>query len=294
LTALRSFEAAGRHLSFTRAAEELFVSQAAISRQIRDLEETLGHALFERHHRSVILTERGTVLLRLLSASFDGIGRALDDLQAKPAETILRISVEPSLAAGWLVPRLDQFRRQYPDIDVALDADPRLADFKPGKVELAVRWSAAANAWPNVQAAHLADIAVSPVLSPSLLASGAALRAPADLLAYPLLHEANRNGWHRWFQAAGLAPIPVTRGPLFEDTILVLQAAIRGHGVALVDNLLAADELAKHQLMKPFDIAVPSGAYWLVAPDFGRLSHAARAFAVWIKSEINDHALPNA
>src|ERR1700722_10925056 len=165
LTALRSFEAAGRHESFTRAAQELFVSQAAVSRQVRELETWLGHALFERRHRQVTITEHGRLLLDQLTSSFDNIDRLLDGMRAGSSETILSISVELSFAACWLVPRLDRFRHRYPDIDVAVDPDPRPAEFRTSKAQLAIRWSETATSWPRVQAERLSDIAMSPVIS---------------------------------------------------------------------------------------------------------------------------------
>jgi LysR family transcriptional regulator, glycine cleavage system transcriptional activator len=285
LTALRSFEAAGRHGSFTRAAQELLVSQAAVSRQVRELEIRLGHALFERHHRQVTLTAQGRLLLDQLTVSFDAIDRLLDGIRAQPAATILSISVEPSFAACWLVPRLDRFRHRHPDIDVALDPDSRPAEFRTSKTQLAIRWSETATSWPRVQAAHLVDIAMSPVISRTLLQSGPALQTPADLHRYTLLHEDDRRGWNRWFHAAGVAEISLERGPLLTDTVLAIQAAARGHGVALANMLLAEEDLQTGVLVKPFEIDVPNGAYWLVAPDFNHLSKAAQAFANWIQTE---------
>ena len=285
LTALRSFEAAGRHGSFTRAAQELLVSQAAVSRQVRELEIWLGHALFERHHRQVTLTKQGSLLLAQLTISFDAIDRLLDGMRAQPATTILLISVEPSFAACWLVPRLDRFRRRHPDIDVALDPDPRPAEFRTSKTQLAIRWSETATSWPRLQAAHLADIAMSPVISPALLRAGPALQTPADIHRYTLLHEDDRSGWNRWFHAAGVAETSPARGPLLTDTVLAIQAAARGHGVALANMLLAEEDICAGTLVKPFEMNLPYGAYWLVAPDLNRLSKAAQAFADWIRAE---------
>lgn len=284
LTALRSFEAAGRHGSFTRAAQELFVSQAAISRQVRELETWLGQALFARLHRQVVLTEQGRALLDQLTASFDSIDHLLEAVRAGASETSLSISVEPSFATSWLVPRLDRFRDQHPNIDVTVDPAPGLAEFRTSHVELAIRWSQTATSWPRVQALFLTSIAMSPVISPALLASGPALRKPADLRRYTLLHDYDRQGWAHWFQRAGVASQNLERGPLFTDTTLAMQAALRGHGVALINMLAAEESLHAGNLIKPFDIEIPSGAYWLVAPDLNNLSPAASAFAQWIQS----------
>lgn len=286
LTALRSFEAAGRHLSFSRAAEELFVSQAAISRQIRELETFLRQALFERHHRRVELTDAGHRLLAQLVRSFDDIDRLLSELVAAPLQSVVRVSVEPSLASVWLVPRLNRFRQLRPDIDISLEVDPRLIEFRSDQPELALRFSAQATSWPRSQAERLASTVDSPVLSPALLASGPPLEKPVDLARYTLLHEENRQGWARWFEAAGVPADAVpARGPMLADISLSKQAALLGHGVALGDLLQIGGEVASGALIKPFDIDVASGAYWLVASSLRDLSEPAAAFADWVRSE---------
>ncbi|MBZ9807991.1 MULTISPECIES: LysR substrate-binding domain-containing protein [unclassified Mesorhizobium] len=293
LTALRSFEAAGRHLSFSRAAEELFVSQAAISRQIREIEVFLRRPLFERHHRRVELTDAGRRLLSQLVRSFDAIDALLSELVVAPAQTVVRVSVEPSLASVWLVPRLNRFRQLRPDIDVALEVDPRLIEFRGDQPELALRFSAHAVAWPRSEAERLASTVDSPVLSPALLAAGPPLDKPADLGRYTLLHEENRQGWARWFEAAGVpADVVPARGPMLADASLSKQAALLGHGVALGDLLQIGEELASGTLIKPFDIDVASGAYWLVARSLRDLPEPAAAFADWVRSEFAESRRP--
>jgi len=290
LTALRSFEVAGRLLSFSKAAQELFVSQAAISRQIRELEQFTGYPLFERHHRRVSLTENGSRLLEQLTTSFDDIDRRLAELrQSRPLETVT-VSVEPSFATAWLVPRLNAFSQLHPDIDVSLDVDPRLIEFRSHEAQLAIRHSATAAEWPRTQARHLVDVSLSPVLSPELLASGPPLREPSDLRHRTLLHEENRNGWSRWFKVAGIFDVPPQRGPIFTDGALAAQAALLGHGVALGDIALISRDLGAKRLIRPFPVAVGYGAYWLVAPDFRKLSEGAKAFADWIQAELKAEA----
>ena len=286
LTALRSFEAAGRHLSFSRAAEELFVSQAAISRQIRELEQFLHQPLFYRHHRRVELTETGTRLLDQLIRSFDDIDGLLSEMVVTPAQSLVCVSVEPSLAAAWLLPRLNRFRELRPDIDISLDVDPRLIEFRSDQAELALRFSAHNTSWPRSEAERLASTVDSPVLSPALLALGPALGKPLDLAHYTHLHEENRQGWARWFEAAGVPADAIpARGPMLADASLSKQAALLGHGAALGDLLQIGEELASGVLIKPFDIDVASGAYWLVARNLRDLSEPARAFADWIRAE---------
>ena len=155
LTALRSFEAAGRHLSFSRAAEELYVSQAAISRQIRELETFLHQPLFFRHHRRVELTDAGRRLLDQLVRSFGDIDNMLSEMEVTSAQSVVRVSVEPSLAAVWLVPRLNRFRAMRPDIDVSVEVDPRPIEFRSDQAELALRFSAHNTSWPRSEAVRL-------------------------------------------------------------------------------------------------------------------------------------------
>jgi LysR family glycine cleavage system transcriptional activator len=285
LTALRSFEAAGRHLSFSRAAEELFVSQAAISRQIRELEELLGQPLFARLHRRVELTDAGRSLLQQLVASFDAIDLRLTEIQAG-AQTLLKVSVEPFFAAGWLLPRLVRFRERRPDIDVSVDVSGRLVEFRSHDAELAIRFSIVNTSWPRVQAERLIDAVNTPLLSPALLASGPPLKRPADLLRYTLLHDDSRNAWSLWFQAAGVANPATERGPMFPDGALGVQAATLGHGVVLGDKLINGEDMRLGRLVMPLEIEVPYGAYWLVAPGLEALSEPAEAFADWLRTEM--------
>lgn len=283
LTALRSFEAAGRLESFTLAAEELFVSQAAISRQIRDLEQQVGKSLFARHHRRVRLTETGAQLLEVLTQSFDRIDTVLSEISREEAALLVSVSAEPSFAAGWLVPHLSEFRSLHPDIDIAVDSDARLIEFRSQEAELAIRHSATRTSWLRAEARHLVDSMMVVAISPELLAKGPALRHPEDLLQHVLLHEENRSLWSRWFAAAGVNSGGFDRGPIFADGSLVLQAALHGHGVAILDALLADQEIRSRRLIQPFETAIQHGAYWLVSRDFRHLSVAAGEFARWVE-----------
>ncbi|HTI02838.1 MAG TPA: transcriptional regulator GcvA [Acidisoma sp.] len=285
LTALRSFESAGRLLSFSAAATELFVTQAAISRQIRELETTLGTRLFNRHHRAVTLTEPGAKLLARLSESFDSIADAMEEAQAAPIVTELVVSAEPGFAACWLVPRLGRFRAARPDIEVEVLADPHVIEFRASRVDLAVRYDPVEADWPRVDAEPLMPSRATPVLAPSLLAAGPAIRVPADLLRHTLLHDDEREGWNAWLTAAGVGAVPLARGPVFNDHALVIQTAIRGQGIALGDIALVAEDVAAGRLIAPFPLRIETGGYWLVAPDLANLGPAAHAFVDWMKAE---------
>ena len=207
LTALRSFEVAGRHQSFTRAAEELFISQAAISRQIRELEALLGRPLFERKHRAVELTPAGQRLLDVLTRSFDGIDDCLTALQDEPSIGMVKVSVESAFAAGWLIQRLAAFNREFPDVHVVVDTDPRLIAFRGDRAQLAIRHSVQASRWARTESVRLAEVELVPVAAPSLLKDTPAIREPRDLLGLPLLHEEDTTLWKGWFAKAG-CPMP--------------------------------------------------------------------------------------
>ncbi|MEW9836839.1 LysR substrate-binding domain-containing protein [Mesorhizobium marinum] len=285
LTALRSFEAAGRHLSFSRAAQELYVSQAAISRQIRELETLVGRPLFTRLHRNVELTGAGQALLSQLTQSFDEIDRRITEIIAGPPSDMVVVSTEPFLANSWLLPRLNRFHAIRPDVDVSVDVGTNVADLRRAGNELAIRHSFTRSSWPGTQSRYLFDSRASPLIAPSLMASGPPLQDPADLGHYTLLHLENRDYWPQWFQAAGVVGVAAQRGPLFPDGAMATRAAVLGQGVTLGDPLLDSLELEAGRLLRPFELAIPLGTYWLVAPDFERMGEPAQAFIDWLLSE---------
>jgi LysR family transcriptional regulator, glycine cleavage system transcriptional activator len=286
LTALRSFESAGRLLSFSKAAEELFVSQAAISRQVRELEDLLEVKLFERLHRRVELTTDGKQLLNQLTASFDEIDRTLSDIRNDKPQSLITISAEPTFAGLWLLPQLEKFRALHPDIDISVDADHRLTDFRTGTADIAIRHSLQDETWPRVEARLLQPAAFTPILSHKLNQQRP-LRTPADALHHTLLHEENRDMWSRWFERAGLPQTNPSRGPIFPDGAFAANAAKLGHGIALGDPSLLALEIQKGELLAPFSVTVPFGSYWLVAPNLRRLRKPVKAFADWLLAEVS-------
>lgn len=286
LTALRSFEAAGRHLSFSRAAEELFVSQAAISRQVRELEASIGHELFTRLHRRVELTEAGRRLLAQLTRSFDDIDRQLAEIAGTAARASVMVTTEPFLAGSWLLPRLSNFQAIRPDIDVSVDVGMSVAEFRAkGGPDIAIRHSFTAKPWPRTRSRRLFESRVTPLLAPELLKSGPPLRAPADLLHHTLLHEETRDYWSQWFSAAGVPNVEQQRGPLYPDGAMAAKAAVLGQGVTLGDPLLDSLEIEAGRLVQPFDLAIPFGTYWLVTRDVEEPGEAEQAFADWLMLE---------
>ncbi len=286
LNGLRAFEAAARHLSFTRAAEELNVTQAAVSHQIKGLEERLGIALFRRLNRALVLTEAGQRLYPATRDAFDRLAEAVEGLRARTTTGPLTVSVLPSFAAKWLVPRLSRFQERYPDIDLRIAALERLVDLARDDVDVAIRFGA--GNWPGVRADLLLKNYLTPVCSPSMLDR---LREPADLAHVTLLHEsmepmAQFPDWAAWLRAAGVSGVDVTRGLRFSHTHILLQAAIDGRGVALGQLALAADDLAAGRLAAPFDLKLPAGyAYYLVCLPGAVERPKIKAFREWVFAE---------
>jgi LysR family glycine cleavage system transcriptional activator len=282
LTALRSFEAAGRLESVTLAARELFVSQAAVSRQIRDLETLLGRKLFERHHRQIRLTAEGAELLAVLTGAFDAIGDGLDGISDRGEGGEVRLSVEPSFASGWLVGALGGFRAVHPNIDVVVESSSSLTEFRSKDAELAIRFSLRQRHWPRTQARWLYDVEMAPFASPALFEAEGLPSDALELGHHVLLHEDSRSVWEEWFEEADAAPDSVRRGPVFADGGLVRQAALAAQGIALIDTRLIAEDVQNGSLVRVADRSIGFGAYFLVARDFARLSRPGQLFAQWI------------
>jgi LysR family transcriptional regulator, glycine cleavage system transcriptional activator len=285
LTALRAFEVAGRHQSFTKAADELTVSEAAISRQVRDLERLLGTALFVRGHRSVRLNESGAWLLAQLTSSFDAIDAALSGLTISTSPKEVLVSVEPTFAGLFLIPRLAAFSTSHPDIDVQIDSNSELVDVSAGGPTLAIRHSLTQSSWPRSKARHLFDNALTPMASPALTAPR--LQTPNDLAKVRLLRDENGEAWIRWLTDAGFTGTPIW-GPVFSHAASAIQSAELGHGVALGNRQLAARLLENNSLYAPFEHELGSGAYWLVAKDFGNLTMPETVFCEWLLDELRE------
>jgi LysR family transcriptional regulator, glycine cleavage system transcriptional activator len=293
LNSLRAFEAAARHLSFTKAAEELHVTPAAISHQIKGLEDQLGVPLFRRLTRALRLTEAGQAALPPLRDGFDRLADAVDLLRAHEESGALTVSVGPSFAAKWLVPRLDRLRAAHPDLEVRLDATDQLADFQRDNVDLAIRYGN--GKYPGLEVERLLSEEIFPVCSPKLRDGPKPLAQPDDLRHHTLIHldwdleDVNAPNWRMWLLAAGIHDIDFTRGPVFSMMSLALQAAIEGHGVALASSVLVAGDLAAGRLVVPFDLSVCDPvdfAYHIVVPKRTANLPKVAAFRSWLRSEI--------
>lgn len=284
LNALRAFEAAGRHGSFSAAGRELNVTHAAISHQIRALEEELGAPLFHRTGRQVELTERGQKLLSVLSLAFEQMQEGWAQAAAKD-NTTLTVTVEPSFAARWLVLRLGKFNRAHPEIELRLLPSSELVDFTREDVDIGVRYGL--GGWPDVVSEKLFEATVYPVCSPLLIDPKRPIRKPEDLKSYPLLHEETMQHWVNWLEQAGVKnPRWAERGPLFIEASLALQAAAGGLGVALANDTLAMADLAEGRLVRLFDMEMPDEeGYWLVYREGGLKKPRIAAFRRWIREE---------
>lgn len=282
LNGLRAFEAAARHLSFTKAALELNVTQTAISHQIRRLEEELGIRLFVRQSRALALTPQAADYLPNIRAAFQDLRTATDRLLRTGNDRVLTVSTLTSLAVKWLLPRLSPFQEQHPEIDVRITTSTELVDFRSSNVDAAIRYGR--GQWPGLRAEWLMAEDLFPVCSPKLVTGERALRKPEDLARVTLLHTATtRDDWRLWLTAAGL-PVEMAQSPgmTFDLAFMTVQAAIDGLGVAMGHTAYVADDIAKGRLVVPFNITMPSAGYYFVTPQDKVITPAIGAFRDWL------------
>lgn len=263
LNALKAFEAAARHLSFTKAAEELYVTQAAVSHQIKILEEHLGLKLFLRRNRSLLLTEEGQGYYLDIKEVFSQLLDATEKLFARGEKGSLTVSLTPSFAIQWLVPRLSLFNELYPDIDVRIKAQEHDENSLTDDVDLAIYYGK--GHWAGVEIHKLHTEYLVPLCSPLLLNGTKPLTSPHDLRHHTLLHDTTRRPWKQWMKTAHINTVNVNQGPIFSHSSMVLQAAVHGQGVALGNSVLAKPELDAGRLVIPFNHRLESkNAYYLV------------------------------
>jgi LysR family transcriptional regulator, glycine cleavage system transcriptional activator len=267
LGALHAFEAAARLLSFKAAAAELHVTPGAVSQQIKLLEDRLGVALFVRRARAIQLTEAGRLLLQPTQRAFRLLADAVVRVRETDAGKLLTVSMLPSFAALWFVPRLGEFRAQHPDVDVRISATPQLVDLEHDDVDAAIRCGL--GRFPGLHSEHLLSEELSPVCSPALLKGPRPLKKLEDLAQHTLLHDEGRQEWPLWLKAAGVKGVDATHGPSFSLWELALQAAAAGQGVALGRSTLISQYLKTKQLVRPFKISSPAefGYYFVCLPE---------------------------
>lgn len=290
LNALRAFEAAARHGSFTRAAEELCVTQGAVSHQVKALEAALGLRLFRRERRRLAITEAGRSYLEVLRDAFDRIAAGTERLLGREGAGALTVSTSPNFAAKWLVHRLGRFALAHPGIDLRVGAALHSVDFAREDVDVAIRHGV--GGWPGLHATRLCAETLFPVCSPALLRGRRALNSPADLRHHVLLHLDDRRDWTKWLAEAGAEEADLTRGPVFNQASMAIDAAVDGQGVALARTALVARDLLAGRLLRPFgpDLAVPY-AYWIVCPKATADIPKIAAFRRWLVGEAEADAL---
>ncbi|HEX4179217.1 MAG TPA: transcriptional regulator GcvA [Caulobacteraceae bacterium] len=293
LNALRAFEAAARHLNFSRAADELSVTPGAVSQQIQNLEDYIGVALFKRTPKGLLLTDPAQIALPALREAFDRLVEAASMLTAAVDGRRLTVTVAPSFAAKWLVPRLGRFEALHPQVDVWISAGMELTDFNSGEVDLAIRYGS--GRYPGLEVTRLMQETVIAVASPELIERQPLNDLP-DLSRHVLLHDGSPDAdescpdWTMWLAARGVRGVDGSRGPRFNQSSLVIEAAIGGRGVALAKRALAQADLDAGRLVAPFQIATAVDfAYYLVHPKAkGRLPQV-KAFSTWLTAEAEAH-----
>jgi LysR family glycine cleavage system transcriptional activator len=293
LNALRAFEAAARHLNFSRAADELSVTLGAVSQQIQNLEDYVGVALFKRTPKGLLLTDPAQIALPALREAFDRLADAASMLTAAVDGRRLTVSVAPSFAAKWLVPRLGLFEALHPQVDVWVSAGMELADFNSGEIDLAIRYGA--GRYPGLEVVRLMQETVAPVASPELL-ERLPLNEPSDLANHVLLHDGSPDAddscpdWTMWLAARGVRGVDGSRGPRFNQSSLVIEAAVGGRGVALAKRALAQADLEAGRLISPFQITTHVDfAYYAVYPKAKGRMPQVKAFVGWLVAEAEAH-----
>ncbi|HIV76422.1 MAG TPA: LysR family transcriptional regulator [Candidatus Sphingomonas excrementigallinarum] len=280
LNALRAFEAAARHLNFTRAAIELCVSQGAVSHQVAGLEKRLGTRLFHRLPRGLALTDDGQALVPVLAETFDRIGATLDRFADGRFQYALNIGVVGTFATGWLLARLDDFAATHPHIDLRVSINNNRVDLAGEGLDYAIRFGD--GAWHGTHAEPLMDAPLTPLCAP-LVASR--LRGPDDLAHERLLRSYRVSEWESWFAAAGV-PVPALRGPLFDSSALMVGAAMAGLGIALAPKVMFGHELTPERLVQPFAIEIDAGRYWLTRLLSRKEGLAMKAFRQWVMGAV--------
>ncbi len=299
LNSLRAFEAAARHLSLSKAAEELNVTPAAVSHLVKALEEQLGEVLFYRLNRGLALTDAGLAGLPHLQKAFCALTKGVERMRGFEESALLAVEAAPSFTAKWLLPRLPRFSAEQPGIDLRIAASLDQVDigttefnvrdtFRTGEVNVSIRFGS--GEYPGCRVDRLFRVAAVPLCSPGLLTGENPLRTPRDLAFQTLLHDEtpskDRPDWRMWLSRAGLPGIAANRGSHFNSTQLVLQAAMEGQGVALGIEALAADDIAAGRLAVPFDMRLPiDSAYYVVSLEEAVDVPRVALFRDWILRE---------
>ncbi|WP_333898565.1 LysR substrate-binding domain-containing protein [Agrobacterium pusense] len=283
LNGLRAFEASARHLSFTRAAIELCVTQAAVSQQVKGLEKRLGVALFQRLPRGLKITAEGEALLPTVTSSFDQMATTLDRIEAGQVRELLFLGVVGTFAVGWLLPRLQAFQKRHPFIDVRVSTNNNRVDMAAEGLDFAIRFGQ--GSWHGTDAFRLFDAPLSPLCTPKLAET---LKAPADLMEATLLRSYRADEWSSWFAAAGVTPAAqVNAGIVFDTSLGMMEAALQGLGVALAPPSMFSRHLASGAVVQPFPVTISLGSYWLTRLQSKPPTPAMQVFSDWLFDSIS-------
>ena len=289
LNSLKAFEAAARSESFTRAADELCVTQGAVSHQVKLLEATLGIKLFNRERQRLVITDAGREYLNVVRDAFDRIADGTERILRHQNAGVLTVSTSPDFAAKWLVNRLGRFAEVYPGIDLRVSATMHHVDFVREEVDVAVRHGD--GNWSGLDAVRLCTEQLFPVCSPKLMGGRNRLAKPSDLLKTPLLHLDDSKAWSQWFDAAGVVDAETSRGLTLNRASMLIDAAVDGQGVALARTTLAAWDLISGRLIRPFDVGLKvTRTYWIVCPKATSTKPKVATFRDWLLAEAADDA----
>jgi LysR family glycine cleavage system transcriptional activator len=288
LNALKAFEAVARSNSVTRAAEELSVTQGAVSQQVKTLEATLGVKLFNRERQRLVITEAGRDYLAVVRDAFDQIAVGTDRIVQRQRSGVLTVSVSSDFAAKWLVGRLGRFAESHAEIDLRVAANEHRVDFAREDVDLAVRHGD--GRWPELEVERLCAEQLFPVCSPELIRGRNRVLSAADLLKFPLLRLDDWTNWGRWFEAAGVTTRAMP-GPVLNRASMLIDAAIDGQGVALARTALAAWDIIHGRLVRPVDVSLTMpNTYWIVCPKSTGGMPKIATFRQWLLAEAEDDA----
>lgn len=284
LNALRAFEASARHLSFTRAGIELSVTQAAVSQQVRSLEQTLGVQLFRRLPRGLRITAEGEALLPVVSDTFDRLATTLDRVGSGKVRELLVVGAVGTFAVGWLLPRLEDFRRAHPFVELRLSTNNNRVDMAAEGLDFSIRFGN--GAWHGLDATELFEAPLTPLCTPELAAR---VHSPENLIELTLLRSYRMDEWARWFAAAGAeVPPNIASAIVFDSSLAMMEAAEQGVGVALAPALMFSRQIQSGSIRRPFRASISLGSYWLTKLKSRKPTAAMTAFSEWIAAQAPD------
>lgn len=290
LNGLKAFESAARHESFTRAADELSVTQGAVSHQVKALEAELGIRLFIRKPRRLEITAAGRDYLDVIRDALDRIDEGTRRLRQRQSATALTVSISPNFASKWLVHRLGRFAGKHPAVDLHVRAEPEHIDFARADVDISIRHGD--GLWRGLSVTRLCHEELFPVCAPTQKQTALSLAEPRDLQEHSLLHLDHREDWRKWLDVAGVTGIDLSKGPVLDSASMVIDAAVNGQGIALARTALVAHDLIEGRLIRPFKLSLPVNyAYWIVCPEATATLPKIEIFRSWLMEEAARDAL---